>query len=201
MLEKDWASPEDFAALFQYLWYRDFPIDEISIGAHRADWTHHIGIVVHNIANLFGFVARFETGGKTDAVLRSRDGDEIALEWEWGDVQSELNGLRSYRAWHPPEVSEKTIKYAVLITYESESKPRDVLKKVEEEWRKEPRPPYPLLFVLVSFRDVKRKEFSSKRAFSNISMFLFGEDKPGKLRSAPAFPRKVRGTRWSTDSN
>ena len=201
MLEKDWASPEDFAALFQYLWYRDFPIDEISIGAHRADWTHHIGIVVHNIANLFGFMARFETGGKTDAVLRSRDGDEIALEWEWGDVQSELNGLRSREAWHPKEVSEKTLKYAVLVTYESERESGRVLKQVEGEWWKEPRPSYPLLLVLVSFKGVKRKEFSSKRAFSSVTMFLFDKDGTKPLRSAPAFPRKVRGTRWSTDSN
>ena len=202
MLEKDWASPEDFATLFQYLWYRDFPVDKVSIGAHRADWTAHIAIVVRQIADLFGFVARFETGGKTDGVLRSRDGDEIALEWEWGAVRRELDKLRSYEvSWHSDKVSEKKIKYAVLITYESEGKPRDVSKKVEEEWRKEPRPPYPLLFVLVSFRDVKRKEFSSKRAFSKISMFLFGKDETKELRSAPAFPWKVRGTRWSTDSN
>jgi hypothetical protein len=136
MLEKDWASPEDFAALFQYLWYRDFPIDEGATGAHRADWTTHIGIVVHNIANLFGFVARFERGGKVDGTLRSKDGDEVAVEWEWGDVRCELSKLRSYSAWHPPEVCEKTIKYAVLITYESENKTGDVLKLVEEEWGK-----------------------------------------------------------------
>lgn len=198
MLEKDWASPEDFATLFQYLWYRDFPIDEISIGAHRADWTTHIGIVVHNIANLFGFVARFETGGKTDAVLRSRDGDEIALEWEWGGVRSELNKLRSYEvSWHSDKVSEKKIKYGVLITYESESKPRDVLKKVEEEWRKEPRPPYPLLLILVSFKGVKRKEFPSKRAFSSVTMFLFDKDGTKPLRSAPGCPWNVAGTRWT----
>jgi len=197
MLEKDWASPEDFAALFQYLWYRDFPINEGATGAHRADWTTHIGIVVHSIANLFGFVARFERGGKVDGTLRSKDGDEVAVEWEWGNVQDELDKLRNYKAWHPPEVNEKTIKYAVLITYESENKTGDVLKQVEEEWDKEPRPLYPLLLVLVSFRDVKRKESSSKRAFSNISMFLFDEDQPGKLRSALAYPWKVAGTRWT----
>ncbi len=38
-LTEKWANPEDFATLFQYFWYRDFPIDEISVGAKRADWT------------------------------------------------------------------------------------------------------------------------------------------------------------------
>jgi len=27
MEEDTWASVEDFAALFQYFWYRDFPMD------------------------------------------------------------------------------------------------------------------------------------------------------------------------------
>jgi hypothetical protein len=34
MIDEKWASIEDFATLFQYLWYRDFPMDEkIAIGA------------------------------------------------------------------------------------------------------------------------------------------------------------------------
>jgi hypothetical protein len=74
-LNEKWASPEDFATLFQYFWYRDFPIDQISTGAKRTDWTIHIGIVVRNVADLMGLATRFESGGRKDAVLRSRDGD------------------------------------------------------------------------------------------------------------------------------
>ena len=85
-LSGNWASIEDFATLFQYFWYRDFPIDQISTGAKRTDWTIHIGIVVRNVADLIGLVTRFERGGRKDAVLRSTDGDEIAIEWEWEGV-------------------------------------------------------------------------------------------------------------------
>ena len=87
--QKSWATPEDFATLFQYCWHRDFPIDPQQIGAKRADWTIHIGIVVQNIADLMGLYARFETGGKKmDGVLRNADGkDEVALEWEWDGVE------------------------------------------------------------------------------------------------------------------
>ena len=90
-LPVQWATPEDFATLFQYFWHRDFPIDPKAVGAKRTDWTIHIGVIVRNIADLMGLVARFETGGRTDAVLRSTEGDEVAIEWEWGGVYGVMN--------------------------------------------------------------------------------------------------------------
>ena len=39
-LPANWASPEDFATLFQYFWHRDFPIDPLSIG-DSAFWLDH----------------------------------------------------------------------------------------------------------------------------------------------------------------
>ncbi len=117
-LPEKWATPEDFATLFQYFWHRDFPIDEISIGAKRADWTIHIGVVVRNIADLMGLVTRFERGGRKDAVLRSANGDEVAIEWEWGGVWgNELEKLYNHDAWRSDKTKTKILKYAVLITY------------------------------------------------------------------------------------
>jgi len=34
-----------------------------------------------------GLVARFERGGGKDAILRSSEGDEIAIEWEWEGLE------------------------------------------------------------------------------------------------------------------
>lgn len=85
-LPAQWATPDDFATLFQYFWHRDFPMDQVAVGARRTDWTIHIGVVVRNVADLMGLVTRFEAGKRKDAVLRSREGDEVALEWEWGGV-------------------------------------------------------------------------------------------------------------------
>jgi len=77
-----WGRQEDFATLFKYFWHRDFPMGERAIGARRADWTIHIGVIVRNIGDLLGLATRFERGGRKDAVLRSLDGDEVAVEWE-----------------------------------------------------------------------------------------------------------------------
>lgn len=41
-LPAQWATPEDFATLFQYFWYRNFPIDQKAVGARRTDWTIHM---------------------------------------------------------------------------------------------------------------------------------------------------------------
>lgn len=81
-LPNQWARAEDFATLFQYFWHRDFPMDRIAVSAKRADWTMHIGVTVRSIGDLMGLATRFERGGKKDTLLRSRDGDEIGLEYE-----------------------------------------------------------------------------------------------------------------------
>jgi hypothetical protein len=49
-----------------------------------------------------GLVTRFESGKRKDAVLRSAEGDEIAIEWEWGGVfgkANELKKLKDHKVW------------------------------------------------------------------------------------------------------
>ena len=94
-----------------------FPYRSGAAGARRADWTIHIGVVVRSIADLMGLVTRFERGGRQDAILRSTEGDEIALEWEWDGVWgNELRKLKSHRTWRPKGVEPRPLAYGVLIT-------------------------------------------------------------------------------------
>ena len=108
-LPSQWATPEDFATLFQYFWHRDFPLGQGAVGAKRADWTMHIGVVVRNIGDLIGLHTRYERGGRKDAILRSDEGDEIAIEWEWGGVWgNELDKLREHKWGRMSIVDTKT---------------------------------------------------------------------------------------------
>lgn len=214
----EWATPEDFATLFQYFWHRDFPIDRKHVGAKRADWTIHIEIVVRNIADLMGLYARFEATSKVDAVLRNADGkDEIALEWEWDGVKG--NELKKLREYKPPGFDSKGVyregagvplRYAVLVTYADTTDAEkanldDVYKQVSDKWKgsdKEKDAPWPLLLILLDWKKVDWKDPKSLkpmtgREFKNIHMSVF--DSSGKrshLRCAPAFPWNVGGTRW-----
>ena len=199
MLEEKWASPEDFATLFQYFWYRDFPMDaKKAIGARRPDWTIHIGVVVRNIGDLIGLATRFERGGRKDAILRSTEGDEIALEWEWEDIWgrngklkgNELRKLKNHKVW--PK-NKEGLKYAVLITYTQASgeETKKVYDKVVEAWEGAP---WPLLLILI---EVEKSKNRMRREFMTIRMSVFDKGKRTELRSAPACPWEVAGTRWS----
>jgi len=195
MLEESWASPEDFAALFQYFWHRDFPMDQKSPGARRSDWTIHIGIVVRNIADLFGFHTRFESGKRKDAVMRNTEQDVIALEWEWGGVWgNEIEKLKNHTLWSYDKNSERLLKYAVFITYTHTPNIEKVYSHVKEKWECAR---YPLLLILIDLEE-SRKYFSRKE-FMYIQMSIFNKGRRTDLRVAPAFPWKVYGTRWSRE--
>lgn len=193
VLPTHWASPEDFATLFQYFWHRDFPIDQKkSVGAKRVDWTIHIGIVVRNIADLMGLVTRFERGGRKDAVLRSSDGDEVAIEWEWQGVdKSELKKLKLHEAW--PKGKGKKIKYAVLVTYADQEVIQEALNEAEEYWIDGQ---WPLLLILITTK--KTRIFTSRREFRYIQMYLIDKGKRNMLREVPALPWNVDSSRWHT---
>jgi len=195
MGKNNWASFEDFAALFQYFWYRDFPMDaKKATGVGRVDWTIHIGVVVRQIADLMGLVTRFERGGRKDAILRSTDGDEVAVEWEWNGVwkANELEKLKGHEV--KPEGKEK-LKYAVLITYTHPPNVQRVYEHVRKEWEGAP---WPLLLVLIDL--IESKKYHMGKEFQNIQMSVFSQGKQVKrreLRSARAFPWELSGTRWS----
>lgn len=197
MLE-NWASIEDFATLFQYFWYRDFPIDQKAIGAHRVDWTIHIGVVVRNVADLMGLVTRFEAGGRKDAVLRSADGDEVAIEWEWSGVLGKANELEKLKEHEVRPKGKERLKYAVLITYTHTYNIDEVYERVRAKWKEAPEAPWPLLLILIDLIKVPKSKFTTGKEFKNIQMSVFDNGKRMELRPAiPALPWKVPKTRWS----
>lgn len=196
-LDEKWATIEDFATLFQYFWYRDFPLDQAATGARRSDWTIHTGIVVRNIADLMGLVTRFESGKRKDAVLRSAEGDEIAIEWEWGGVFGKANELKKLKDHKVRPEGKKGLKYAVLITYTHTPNIEEVYNRVMAKWKEGEGARWPLLLVLVDVIDVPRPEFLTGREFMNIQMSVFDKGERRHLRLAPAFPWRVPGTRLS----
>ena len=193
-LPDHWATPEDFATLFQYFWCRDFPIGQgRAIGARRTDWTIHIGVVVRNIGDIMGLWTRFERGGRKDAVLRSGVGDEIAVEWEWEGVEgaNELGKLKGHEVFRQDKSRGRLLKYATLITYTHTRNIEKVYSDVAEEWSGAN---WPLLLILIDWEESKK--LSSSREFKNIQMSLFDSSGRRELRVTPAFPWHVVSSRW-----
>jgi hypothetical protein len=190
--QKNWATPDDFATLFQYFWHRDFPISQKATGAKRADWTIHIGVVVRNIGDLMGLVTRFERGGRKDAVLRSTEGDEIAVEWEWGGVWgNELDKLKKHKPWSVDGDTARKLNYGVLITYTHTPNVEKVYQHVKKEWDGAK---WPLLLILIVVEESSK--YPIGKEFKRINMSVFDSNVRRNLRDAPALPWKVVCSRW-----
>ena len=191
-LPSQWGKPEDFATLFQYFWHRDFPMDRTAVGARRADWTMHIGVIVRSIGDMMGLATRFERGGRKDAVLRSREGDEFAVEWEWDGVKgNELGKLKKHHAWRAAGEGNRLLKYGVLISYANTRETSTTYRHVQTEWEGAC---WPLLLILITFQE--SKEFRMGRDFQSMECSVFDKDGRRHLRSAPASPWNLESTRW-----
>ena len=68
---------------------------------------------------------------------------------------------------------------------------------VKAKWEEKEGVQWPLLLILIDVIDVPKSKFFMGREFKNIQISVFGKGEPVQLRSAPAFPWEVTGTRWS----
>jgi hypothetical protein len=203
--ERPWLT--DFATIFAHMWYRDFPLQRsLREKAQRADWTTHIGIAVRSTADLLGLFTHFESGGRTDAVLRDTHGAVAALEWEWaalhrGDtVVTEFPKLRDRCAGE----DLRGVRFAGLIGYARETSGRgrgdytrlsaEVLEGYKRRW---PAALPPLLLVVVHFEWKGRGE---GRQFTKMTMDAISGGQKEALRVQPAYPWDVAGSRWSQET-
>jgi hypothetical protein len=175
----------DFITLFNKLWYRDFPLarDHKDTGS-RAEWTTHIGISVRACADLMGYFTHFEQGNRTDAVIRDNTGYDVAhIEWEWWQPwQQRCNEIEKLRA-----VGAET-DFSVLISYSRCEHHRKNIAKIRKLWRSRK---YPLVFILITFTYAQKA-----RWFDRMESYHLQNGKLVKIRSQPALPWKVVGSRW-----
>ncbi|KWD80580.1 hypothetical protein [Burkholderia ubonensis] len=175
----------DFVTLFNMLWYRDFPVAvNVKEMGSRAEWTTHIGICVRSAADLMGYFTHFEAGNRTDAVIKNAQNKGIAnVEWEWTQPhKSTFNELDKLRA------SRDLAVFSVLITYSRSDHHELNLERIRSAWSNCEEP---LLLFLVCF------DFSKGRQFSTLDTYLAQRGIVRKLRSQPALPWNLTGTRWA----
>ena len=178
----------DFVSLFNAFWYRDFPLSETYKPlSNRAGWTAHIGSVVKSTADLLGLFTYFESGTRTDAIIRdNRERDIIHLEWEWWQPFSEkVNEIQKLYT------ERKNAEFSVFFSYSGRMELDKNLKSIAKQWKKSAQP---LLVFLVTF---ERK--GGRRWFYDLETYMFQNGDCIPLRSQPALPWDVKGTRWQTD--
>jgi hypothetical protein len=177
----------DFVTLFNAFWYRDFPLSENhKILGSRAEWTTHISVVVRSCADLLGLFTYFESGIRTDAVIKDNCENDVAhIEWEWWQPSSykvnEIKKLYSQR---------KGAEVSVFFSYSRRNQHDKNLNSISTQWRKSSEP---LLVFLVTF-DFKNR----RRWFYDLETYLFQDGEKELLRTQPALPWDAEGTRWQS---
>ena len=177
---------EDFAVLFRWNWYRDFPVSntktkwtDISVG-NRSLWTNHIAFVFRQATNLMGLFARFEDR-RLDGLVLNRDGVLlVAGEWEWDEPATPtFNELEKLKDAEPSE-------FAFLFTYTSEETKTANLGHIAKQWATE----RPLLLALLTYSTDRG------RRFEDLEFHVIVGNKSKLLIDSRALPWEVGGTRW-----
>lgn len=178
----------DFVALYNALWYRDFPVTPNRQDINRrALWTTHIASTVKQSADLLGLFTCFETGGKTDAVVEDANGKKWAkIEWEW--LQPHANGVNEIDKLASAVDESETF---IFIGYSRTDEPghSDLnIAKILEIWGEKEKP---LIAFLVTF-----SREHGKRQFKTLQTHLVQRGKHRQLREQPALPWEVPGAKW-----
>lgn len=175
----------DFIALFNVLWYRDFPLaKQHKETGSRAEWTTHIGICARTSADLMGYFTYFEHGNRTDAVIKDNQGSVISnLEWEWKEPRfvEKVNEIKQLRT------SAEECKFSVFVSYSDNRFHDENMRSVSDQWGNAPQP---LVFVVIRF------DLLGARVFRQMETHHIQNGIRKKIRSQPALPWEANGKRW-----
>jgi hypothetical protein len=176
---------QDFVALFNAFWYRDFPFTPQRIDiSRRALWTTHIASTVKQCADHLGLFTCFETGGKTDAVIQYANAENWAkVEWEWLQPNHQnVNEIIKLAN------SKDEAEIFIFIGYSNTADYGQNVAVLRNEWEDIEKP---LLVFLITFSRIK-----GKRKFDQLQTHLFRNNKHRRLRKQKALPWEVERTKW-----
>ncbi|HBI44262.1 MAG TPA: hypothetical protein DDY78_15635 [Planctomycetales bacterium] len=203
--DRPWLT--DFATIFAHMWYRDFPLQlSWRDKAQRADWTTHIGITVRSTADLMGLFTHFESGGRTDAILKdNQDKAVAAFEWEWSALHRGDEIVTEFEKLKKSCVTLAGIRFMCLIGYaRTGTSPRSrddytkrstaVLDGYTKRWNVDLPP---LLLVVIHF---EWKGDQKNRRFVKMTIDEIAGESRNLLREQPAYPWEVSGSRSAQET-
>ncbi len=129
-------------------------MDDNTSGVSRSNWTYHTALCLLNASRLLNLDCIFETSGKRDAVIRTREDKPqnlIYAEWEWdhNDIFGKGKELQKLAVNFKKDKDAN----AFLFTYVNKEEYTDYLYKVFEQWKSyHPRDQFaPLYFTVVLY--------------------------------------------------
>jgi len=146
------------------------------------------GICIRSIADLLGYFTHFESGIRTDAVIKNNAGEAVAnIEWEWKQpFREDVNEIQKLYE------TRETADVSVFIGYCQDIRQKENIERIRQTWSCKDKS---LIVFLVTFRG------SKPRVFDNLDTYIFKGKTQRRIRSQPALPWMVKGTRWEQKTN
>ncbi len=157
-----------FSILFRYLFCSDPPDYQFTngdYGATTSSWTYHTAIAISESCKILDLTCKFESGGKRDALIETRDGEPqvlIAAEWEWNwhDVLGKGKELEKLR----DTCRKHEYSHGFLLTYCPQTQYPDFVFTVARNWQQYfadlEVPPTLFLHTIAFDQQKKLREFS-----------------------------------------
>ena len=126
-----------FSILFVYFFCKDCPNYQLTpeiFGASTSSWTYHTAIAIAQTCKILDLVCKFESGGKRDALIETRD--EVVLlgaEWEWKYEDIFGKGKELEKLKNTCEANESA--HAFLLTYCPSHVYLDFIERVVSIWQ------------------------------------------------------------------
>jgi hypothetical protein len=163
--------PVAFSVAFVQLFMGDQPNYALrggQYGASRSNWTYHTALAISQASKLMDLTCKFETLGKRDAVIETKtEPPEVVLiaEWEW--TSEDIFGSGKELEKLHISCRQNSGAAAFLLTYSTDSKYPDLLRRVTEYWIKAPRrkrkPPMLYMHTIIYRENGPLREFEQLR--------------------------------------
>lgn len=178
----------DFIALFNALWYRDFPfIPGHEPESRRAMYTAHLNSVVKGCADLMGFFTLFEEGSRTDVIIRKATGRpwaKIELEWVTPRHTIKVNEIQKLLT----AAKENQADNFIFVGHSNKKYVDEDIKTIQKQWISETR--HLLAFLIVG------KPVGKQRHLLTLRTYRVQSGRATMLREQHAYPWDVPNTRW-----
>ncbi|MCX8254509.1 hypothetical protein RHCH11_RHCH11_03669 [Beijerinckiaceae bacterium RH CH11] len=179
----------DFIALFNALWYRDFPYTKNRpLTRVRAMYTAHLNGVVKACADLMGFFVLYEEGTRTDIIIETAR-KHADKQHRWAHVEIEWRQPMKHKVNEIAKLAATAddADVSIFVGYSDLKRIDDNIDAIARQWPGK----RPLLVFIITYKGQGRA-----RALQTLVTYRLQSSAKRRLRAQYALPWHVPGTRW-----
>jgi hypothetical protein len=181
---------KNFYFLFNFLWYKDFPLTENTSKWGRTDFTAHVMRCIRSCADLMGYHTYHEKHDKIDAIIEDGKGNEITfIECESDEPSNpSVDEIRKLNKLEGDE-------FSTFISYSRDDHHKENIKKIRREWTNTKKQ---LIVFLVRYapKYINRNYVRDFTKHCLETYVIQSNNYKKRVHSQRVLPWEVVGTKW-----